>query len=146
MGSGPIFLDQLQCSGSEQSLLDCLTFTDLGLHSCHHSMDAGVKCRGLYVCMHRCSREIECISHDVLSLTDVNECETGEALCDPNADCTDILTSYSCQCRQGFEGNGLNCTGLEIYVQVGYLSCSWRCATVLHSNYQYCIIIYLHRY
>ena len=47
MGSGPIFLDQLQCSGSEQSLLDCLTFTDLGLHSCHHSMDAGVKCRGL---------------------------------------------------------------------------------------------------
>ena len=67
---------------------------------------------------------LKCIPHGLFSLTDVNECETGEALCDPNADCTDILTSYSCQCRQGFEGNGFNCTGLEIYVQVGYLSCS----------------------
>ena len=116
MGSGPIFLDQLQCSGSEQSLLDCPTITELGLHRCDHSMDAGVKCQGLYVCMHRCSRElVKCIPHDVLSLTDVNECETGEALCDPNADCTDILTSYSCQCRQGFEGNGFNCTGMFMF-------------------------------
>ena len=48
MGSGPIFLDQLQCSGSEQSLLECSAVTDLGLHSCDHFMDAGVKCRGLY--------------------------------------------------------------------------------------------------
>ena len=72
------------------------------------------------LCMHRSSRDlVECIPHDVLSHTDVNECETGEALCDPNADCTDILTSYSCLCRQGFEGNGFNCTGLQIYVQVG---------------------------
>ena len=55
-GSGPIFLDQLHCSGSEQSLLDCPTFTDLGLHNCDHSMDAGVKCRGLYMSMHWCSR------------------------------------------------------------------------------------------
>ena len=46
MGSGPIFLDCLQCSGNEQSLLDCPTFTDLGLHSCDHYMDAGVKCQG----------------------------------------------------------------------------------------------------
>ena len=46
MGSGPIFLDQLQCSGGEQSLLDCPTFTGLGLHRCDHFMDAGVKCQG----------------------------------------------------------------------------------------------------
>ena len=110
-GSGPIFLDQLRCSGSEQSLLDCPPFPDVGLHSCDHSMDAGVKCQGLYMSNHWCSRgRLKCIQHD---LTDVNECETGEALCDPNADCTDILTSYSCQCRQGFEGNGFNCTGMN---------------------------------
>ena len=65
-GSGPIFLDQLQCSGSEQSLLDCPTFTDVGLHSCDHSMDAGVKCQGLYISMHRCSSgRLKCIPHDL---------------------------------------------------------------------------------
>ena len=115
-GSGPIFLDQLHCSGSEQSLLDCPTFTDLGLHNCDHSMDTGVKCQGLYMSMHWCSRGLlKCIPHGLLSFTDVNECETGEALCDPNADCTDILTSYSCQCRQGFEGSGFNCTGMFMF-------------------------------
>ena len=125
-GSGPIFLDQLQCSGSEQSLLDCPTFTDVGLHSCDHSMDAGVKCQGLYMSMHSCSKGPlkyiqqdkgyfpQYIPHDLFFITDVNECETGEALCDPNADCKDILTSYSCQCRQGFEGNGFNCTGMKL--------------------------------
>ena len=139
MGSGPIFLDQLQCSGSEQSLLDCSTFTDVGLHSCNHAMDAGVKCRGLYMSIHRHSRGlVECIPHDLFTLTDVNECETEEALCDPNADCTDVLTSYSCQCRQGFEGNGFNCTGMKFLCSSG-LSCSWRCDIVFHSNYKYCI-------
>jgi len=46
MGSGPIFLDQLLCSGSEHSLLDCPSTTTLGLHNCDHSMDASVMCRG----------------------------------------------------------------------------------------------------
>ena len=43
--------------------------------------------------------------------TDVNECET--VLCGPNADCINTFGSYNCQCRQGFEGNGFNCTGIK---------------------------------
>jgi len=45
-GAGPIFLDRLGCSGTEDSLLDCDRFAGLGLHSCDHSQDAGVNCTG----------------------------------------------------------------------------------------------------
>ena len=45
-GTGPIFLDQLGCSGTESSLLQCNRFAGLGLHSCDHSQDAGVSCIG----------------------------------------------------------------------------------------------------
>jgi len=43
---GPIFLDQLVCSGSETSLLECQSYTPLGLSTCQHSQDAGVRCVG----------------------------------------------------------------------------------------------------
>ena len=43
---GPIFLDQLVCSGSETSLLECRYYTPLGLSTCQHSQDAGVRCVG----------------------------------------------------------------------------------------------------
>ena len=45
-GMGPIFLDQLDCSGTERSLLQCRQFAERGLHSCDHSKDAGVRCLG----------------------------------------------------------------------------------------------------
>ena len=44
--TGPIFLDQLGCSGTENSLLQCNRYAGLGLHSCDHSQDAGVRCIG----------------------------------------------------------------------------------------------------
>ena len=47
-GSGPIFLDQLTCSGTEASLLECSSRQPLGLHSCapDHSEDVGIRCQG----------------------------------------------------------------------------------------------------
>ena len=49
--SGPIFLDELRCSGDEQSLLDCPTgISELGLTNCDHSQDVWVRCRGEQVC------------------------------------------------------------------------------------------------
>ena len=45
-GIGPIFLDQLHCSGSESSVLECRHFTPLGLPICDHSQDVGVRCVG----------------------------------------------------------------------------------------------------
>ena len=43
-GLGPILLDDLACSGEEQSLLECTL--RIGTHLCDHSEDAGVRCEG----------------------------------------------------------------------------------------------------
>ncbi len=47
-GSGPIYLDQVGCTGSEAMLGDC-TSNPIGVHDCSHFEDAGVGCQGLYV-------------------------------------------------------------------------------------------------
>ena len=55
-GAGPIYLSELECSGSESSLTNCLTERNLppGLVNCNHSMDVSVQCQGMYVdvCKH----------------------------------------------------------------------------------------------
>ena len=40
-GNGPIQLDNVQCSGTEQRLLSC---SHLRSHNCGHHEDAGVSC------------------------------------------------------------------------------------------------------
>ena len=48
--SGPIFLDELRCSGNELSLFDCPSgISEVGLTNCEHSEDVWVKCRGTYI-------------------------------------------------------------------------------------------------
>ena len=42
----PIFLDQLDCRGTETDLLDCRRYTDIGLHMCDHTKDVGLRCEG----------------------------------------------------------------------------------------------------
>lgn len=41
-GTGPIFLDQVACSGTESNLLECTSSSQTT--SCQHSDDAGVRC------------------------------------------------------------------------------------------------------
>ena len=49
-GSGPIFLDELECTSSDNDLLSCrTTFTSVGLTSCNHSQDVSVRCIGMIV-------------------------------------------------------------------------------------------------
>ncbi len=46
-GSGGIFLDYVQCNGTEQRLIDC-THNGLGVHNCDHTGDAGLRCPGIH--------------------------------------------------------------------------------------------------
>ena len=47
-GNGSILLDDLVCTGSEDSLLDCVDTGDIRSNDCDHSEDAGVRCEGTY--------------------------------------------------------------------------------------------------
>ena len=44
-GTGPIWLDGVQCTGSETHLVNCTTYQGIGRHNCGHHEDAGVDCR-----------------------------------------------------------------------------------------------------
>ncbi|KAJ8969010.1 hypothetical protein NQ317_007371 [Molorchus minor] len=41
--------------------------------------------------------------------TDTNECQIGQHECDYNAQCINVIGSYTCQCNPGFEGDGFSC-------------------------------------
>ena len=43
-GTGSIWLDNVQCTGTESRLYDCPAST-IGSHNCGHSDDAGVNCQ-----------------------------------------------------------------------------------------------------
>ena len=44
-GSGPIFLDNVQCTGTESNLTQC-DHNEIGVHNCR---DAGVICLGIHI-------------------------------------------------------------------------------------------------
>ena len=42
-GSGPIYYDDVVCTGRETRLADC-SHSGIGIHNCGHGEDAGVRC------------------------------------------------------------------------------------------------------
>ena len=44
-GVGATYLDNVQCTGSEASLLECPS-NPIGFENCGHGADAGVRCGG----------------------------------------------------------------------------------------------------
>ena len=44
-------------------------------------------------------------------LVDINECDLDLDNCDENAACTDTDGSFTCECNEGFSGNGTVCKG-----------------------------------
>ena len=50
-----------------------------------------------------------CVNILLVHIPDYDECVA--QLCDSNADCINTVGSYSCQCRNGYTGDGNTCTG-----------------------------------
>lgn len=45
----------------------------------------------------------------IVTSADIDECSLGQHQCSSYARCYNIHGSYKCQCRDGYEGDGLNC-------------------------------------
>ena len=50
----------------------------------------------------------------LLHLADVNECTQSTHNCHQNAVCQNTNGGFNCSCNNGFEGNGINCTGTYV--------------------------------
>ena len=46
----------------------------------------------------------------IYSRSDIDECQE-QSPCDANAMCTNTLGSFTCVCNDGYQGDGLTCTG-----------------------------------
>ena len=62
------------------------------------------------------TKEIEiCFDDWLFFITDVNECNNMTyPLCHAKATCNNTVGSYICDCHQGYDGNGTNCTGMHL--------------------------------
>lgn len=50
-GSGPVFVADVHCTGSEETLLQC-SHSKISLGSyCNHNRDVGVRCEGICTCV-----------------------------------------------------------------------------------------------
>ena len=111
-GIGPIFLENLVCSGSETTLLGCRHSTPLGLSTCAHSQDAGVRCVGKAPAKLILSMDFYLVVILVIFIfSDINECDTINGGCEQT--CTNAIGSFACSCIVGYllDENRLNCTG-----------------------------------
>ena len=46
LGTGPIWLDDVKCSGTENNILSCTQLPFSHNNNCEHKEDSGVRCRG----------------------------------------------------------------------------------------------------
>ena len=100
-GSGRIWLDNVECTGSETRLVDCRA-NPLGTHNCGHSEDAGVMCAEGSNCTQGALRLQDGIAtRGRLEICYLNRWGT---VCDDRWDDVDAMVA----CRQlGFPSRGL---------------------------------------
>ena len=78
----------------------------------------GRTCEGTYMCipvlysaiLPFCHTAILPYCHTAIP-TDIDECALDLDNCSPNANCTNTVGSFTCQCLPGFTGDGVECEG-----------------------------------
>ena len=56
-------------------------------------------------------------SRFLCAITDIDECTAENHDCHLNAVCSNIQGSFSCNCIQGYTGDGKQCAGLFLFLQ-----------------------------
>ena len=64
-------------------------------------------------------------NHCILYL-EIDECDLNIHNCHVHATCVDMPTSFTCNCNQGYIGNGIDCQGKHIYC-VASAIIGWGC-------------------
>ena len=54
-------------------------------------------------------RKCSILINILLNILDINECISNP--CNTNARCENCIGSYTCECKEGFSGDGTSCTG-----------------------------------
>ena len=66
-------------------------------------------------CLHTKNLFLACVIyvHCKFHYSDINECEEGSR-CHKSADCINTAGSFTCRCKEGFEGDGVKeCRGTD---------------------------------
>ena len=66
----------------------------------------------------------------IMYISDIDECE-GPSPCDENAQCTNTIGSFTCDCNEGYSGDGMTCTGQNFNAEIANLC---LCVTFMHAS------------
>ena len=54
------------------------------------------------------------MNQNLYLFSDVDECTLNTDNCDINAECTNTVGSFECDCNDGYAGTGVTCTGIYL--------------------------------